>query len=211
LLARLAEVAPRACRPLRGCDCCNSHPLPTFTRLPRHELVIGSFELGELISTANDAQWRYFLPRLMELYANDAWGRFDVAALQRRLARCVLPADERAALEAFREEDLFSRVVELRPMRDGLLLTIGDSPFLSRLDRLLDASSAAPRWYAQSWCELGQREGRWSHHEAVVGDWLLSHDAAPKLERGFFAAPSPVDQQRFSTALQVCEWFQNAT
>lgn len=215
LVERLYEVAPARCAKLRGCDCCDDDDsFDRLTQPDRRELdadLLGS-HVSRIVSYGDRAQFRYFAPRLMELLVQDAFNRFDTGEVEHAFERSKWrrwPRDETNALERLRAEDCFVRIIESRPLNAPMLQIIGDAgaPMLHRLEAALQSSSLAPAWLARLWCEFGQREGRWQSREAMVGDWLLSLDAAPQLERAFFRAESTESQQLFSSALQCVEWY----
>ncbi|MDP1825473.1 MAG: hypothetical protein Q8L48_19600 [Archangium sp.] len=145
---------------------------------------------------------RHCLPRMVELSCRNASNRELVLRLLRRLP---ISPPERALVNACFAEDLMNqlRADELLEVLEPIA-AYGLQP---RAEELLRAAQVAPRWYARLACEFGQRHGVLTAQESVLVDWVLATAKVELLERAFFLATEPDDQQLFSSAVQVLEWF----
>lgn len=186
--------------------CVSDAEVAEFKATPLRERSWAQLEVlvCSALNTFGDAQdARHCLPRMVELSLRSAFKRDCVLQLAHRLP---LSPPERALLNALFAEGVLAQLRADEPLDDVLAL-VTSYGLQQRVAALLEASPLAPRWYAQLICEFAQRQDRLSAQEAVLVDWVFTHPKLAALERAFFAATNAQNQQLFSSAVQVLEWF----
>lgn len=196
---------------ISGCECCTTPEFLAELNGPPQALspsAADGFGISVMSTIGDETSFKRLLPRLLELDAESPpflWkGRLDELLLRVRFKRW--PADEYEVVAACLEEATFDDVLNAEHFDEQLFdrLTLR---LLERLGLVLDHSSAAPRWYALLLCELGTKLESPDPFVSVAVDWVLARADAHRLERAFFESKSAWDEQVFSTALQVLEWF----
>lgn len=196
---------------ITGCECCTS---PEFlAELNGHPRALSpdsayGFGISVMSTIGDETSFKRLLPRLLELDAESPpfmWkGRLDELLLRARFKRW--PTDEYEAVAVCLEEATFDDVLNAERFDDELFDRLTPT-LLGRLAVVLDESAIAPRWYALLVCALGAKVESRAPFVAVAVDWVLARADADRLERAFFESKTEWDQQVFSSALQVLEWF----
>lgn len=186
---------------ITGCECCASPEfLAELNGHPRALSPDSAFGFGISVTIGNETSFKRLLPRLLELDAESPpflWKRrLDELLLRARFKRW--PTDEYEPVAACLEESVFDDVLNAECFDDQLF---------DRLTPALHGAAVAPRWYALLICELGTKLESREPFVSVAVDWVLARADADQLERAFFESKSEWDQQVFSSALRVLEWF----
>lgn len=196
---------------ITGCACCTS---PDFlAELNAHPRALSpdsayGFGISVMSTIGDETSFKRLLPRLLELDAESPpfmWkGRLGELLLRARFKRW--PTDEYEAVAACLEEAAFDDVLNAERFDDELFDRLSPA-LLRRLAVVLDEAAIAPRWYALLVCALGAKVESRDPFVSVAVDWVLARADADRLERAFFESKAEWDQQVFSSALQVLEWF----
>ncbi|MBL8917958.1 MAG: hypothetical protein JNJ54_03785 [Myxococcaceae bacterium] len=196
---------------IKGCECCASPEFLAELNGPPRELSPSSasgFGISVMATVGNEISFKRLLPRLLELDAESPpfmWkGRLDELLLRARFKRW--PTDEYEVVAACLEEAAFDDVLNAECFDDQLFDRLTEA-LLERFGVMLDGAAVAPRWYALLICELGTKLESREPLVSVAVDWVLARADTNRLERAFFESNSAWDQQIFSSALQVLEWF----
>lgn len=196
---------------ITGCECCASPEfLAELNGQPRalSPDSASGFGISVMSTIGNETSFKRLLPRLLELDAEAppfGWtGRLDELLLRARFKRW--PTDEYEVVAACLEEAAFDDVLNAERFDDQLFDRLTPA-LLKRFAVVLDGAAVAPRWYALLICELGTKLESREPFVSVAVDWVLARADADQLERAFFESKSEWDQQVFSSALQVLEWF----
>jgi hypothetical protein len=157
------------------------------------------------MSTMGDAfDYLHCLPRMLEL---TEVGDSDRWLVDEKFLRARPSLAEREAVAAFYREEFFELLVR-DVFDDRVLAPLAQYQLVERAASILERAVTAPRWYARLVCELGQQQWKpASSAEAVLVDWALTTPRLDLLERAFFEATDPWEQEHFSTAVLVLEWF----
>lgn len=195
---------------ITGCPCCTTDELLAMLNGPpqavdRHAAF--SVGISVMATIGNETSFKRLLPRLLELDAESPWMWEDqLDGLLQRAKFTQWPTDEYEAVAACLEEAAFDDVLNAERFDDELFDRLSPA-LLQRLAVELDAQANAPRWYALLICELGKKLESRDPFVSVAVDWVLARADTNRLELSFFESNSAWDQQIFSSALQVLEWF----
>lgn len=196
---------------ITGCACCTSETfLAELNGAPQalSPVSAAGFGISVMATIGDETSFKRLLPRLLELDAESppfVWkGRLDELLSRAQFERW--PTPEYEAVAACLEEAAFDEVLNAERFDDRLFDRLTPS-LLVRFGVVLDEAAVTPRWYALLICELGTKLESHDPFVSVAVDWVLARADTHHLERAFFESRSDWDQQVFSSALQVLEWF----
>src|SRR4051794_6723153 len=211
---RLYATFARVPRPvsLDYCACCFTpeQEAAVLAPVPLRELpvpVVRDYAVDALLTVGGPADFRYFLPRVLEIAVTEGFDWPDLEALAARLRKVGWAADERDAvrvlLRALWTETLARHPSE--PDIDTVLCAIGNAeddlaPYLSEWTVALAAGGEPATLQLRellTWHALANGDGGWrltnafwDHRDGPVGDWLTADTTLAAVRAGFDAAAS---------------------
>lgn len=199
---------------IEACPCCVS-PAQVAALLGPDDLrtlpaeTVADYAAHAMTTVGSASDFRYFLPRLLQVAVTDGfdWPDLEIAVGRLRLAGWLAwPPDQqravRAVLGALWDQTL--RQHPISPDADTVLCAIGNAEddltaYLAAWESLLRTGAAAPaqhlsdllNWSAR--VENGRwrlRNAFWEHRDGPVSDWLAADSTRAVVLAGFDAATS---------------------
>jgi hypothetical protein len=171
--------------------------------------VVADYAAHAMTTVGSASDFRYFLPRLLQLAVTDGfdWPDLEIAVGRLRLAGWTAwPADQQRAVRdvlwALWTQTLGQHPSD--PDADAVLCAIGNaepdiSGYLAFWASSLGTGEAAPALHLSdliSWSARVENgrwrllNGFWEHRDGQVADWLAAHSTRAAVRAGFDAATS---------------------